>query len=92
MHAQGEKQASVFSTVHFGGKAGTTNGLFALRLLGGRPCMSKSEKYQRFAEECVQIARTAKDDQVKAVLMHMARVWLRLAADRAKKSEEEETT
>ncbi len=57
---------------------------------GGDPVMSKSEKYQRFAEECVQIARTAKDDQVKAALMHMAQVWFRLAADRAKKIDEEE--
>ncbi len=52
--------------------------------------MSRSEKYQRFAEECVQIACTAKDDQVKAELMHMAQVWLRLAADQAEKIEEEE--
>jgi hypothetical protein len=41
--------------------------------------MSKSEKYQRFSEECLEIARTVKDDQSKAVLMYMAQVWSRLA-------------
>ena len=45
--------------------------------------MSKSEKYQRFAEECLEIAQTAKDNQAKAVLLHMAQVWFRLAAEHA---------
>jgi hypothetical protein len=53
---------------------------FALRR---RPCMSKSDKYQRFAEECLEIAQTAKDNQAKAVLLHMAQVWFRLAAEHA---------
>jgi hypothetical protein len=34
--------------------------------------MSKSDKYQRFAEECLEIAQTAKDNQAKAVLLHGA--------------------
>jgi phosphoribosyl-ATP pyrophosphohydrolase len=46
--------------------------------------MSKSDKYQRFAEECLEIAQTAKDNQAKAVLLHMAQVWFRLAAEHAK--------
>jgi hypothetical protein len=45
--------------------------------------MSKSDKYQRFAEECSEIAQTAKDNQAKAVLLHMAQVWFRLAAEHA---------
>jgi hypothetical protein len=53
--------------------------------------MSKSGKYQRFAEECLEIASTAKGGRVKAALMHMAQVWFRLAADYAKEVEEEKT-
>ena len=56
--------------------------------------MSKSDKYQRFAEECLEIAQTAKDNQAKAVLLHMAQVWFRLAAEHAehaKGGEERET-
>ena len=41
--------------------------------------MGKAEKYQRFAEECMELARTAKDARARAVLLHMAEVWLRLA-------------
>jgi hypothetical protein len=43
--------------------------------------MSKADKYQRFAEACLEIASTAKDNKIKAALMHMAQVWLRLAAN-----------
>ena len=63
---------------------------FALRR---RPCMSKSDKYQRFAEECVEIARTAKDNQAKAVLLHMAQsgsVWRRNTRNTPKEVEERE--
>jgi hypothetical protein len=52
--------------------------------------MSKAEKYQRFAEACLEIASTAKDDKIKAALMHMAQVWLRLAADQTKKAGEDD--
>ena len=55
----------------------------ALLRLRRRPCMSKSDKYQRFAEECLEIAQTAKDNQAKAVLLYMAQVWFRLAAEHA---------
>jgi hypothetical protein len=43
--------------------------------------MSKAEKYQRFAEACPEVASAAKDDKIKAALMHMAQVWLRLATN-----------
>ena len=49
--------------------------------------MSKAEKYQRFAEACLEIASAAKDDKIKAALMHMAQVWLRLAANQTKEIE-----
>jgi hypothetical protein len=38
-----------------------------------------ANQYRRFAEECAQIARTAKSPQSQAALLHMAQVWLRLA-------------
>jgi len=52
--------------------------------------MSKAEKYQRFAEACLEIASAAKDDKIKAALMHMAQVWLRLAANQTKEIERDE--
>jgi hypothetical protein len=52
--------------------------------------MSKAEKYQRFAEACLEIAGTAKDDKIKAALMHMAQVWLRLAVSKPKEFENDE--
>jgi hypothetical protein len=54
--------------------------------------MSKAEKYQRFAEACLEIASVAKDDKIKAALMHMAQVWLRLAASQPKEVEKDETS
>jgi hypothetical protein len=33
--------------------------------------MSRAEKYQRFAEECMELAKTAKDKEARAVLLHM---------------------
>ena len=52
--------------------------------------MAKAEKYQRFAEACLEIASAAKDDKIKAALMHMAQVWLRLAANQTKEIEKDE--
>ena len=52
--------------------------------------MSKAEKYQRFAEACLGIASTTTDDKIKAALMHMAQVWLRLAANQTKEIERDE--
>ncbi len=48
----------------------------------GRPsCVNvkKSEEYRRFAQECLEMARTTEDEQTRAVLIQMAQVWLRLA-------------
>jgi hypothetical protein len=54
--------------------------------------MGKAEKYQRFAEECMGLAKTAKDAQARAVLLHMAEVWLRLAETQTAESEREDAS
>jgi diacylglycerol kinase len=54
--------------------------------------MGKAKKYQRFAEECMELARTAKDAQARAVLLHMAEVWVRLAASQTTDSEMEDAS
>jgi hypothetical protein len=41
--------------------------------------MGSAEDYRRYAAECLELAMTMDDPQVRAVLMHMAQVWLRLA-------------
>ncbi len=41
--------------------------------------MSRSEDSRRFACECVELARVVNDQKTKAILIHTARVWLRLA-------------
>jgi hypothetical protein len=46
--------------------------------------MSKSDKYRRFAEECMDMARAATDERTRAVLIQMAQVWFRLAEGRTK--------
>jgi hypothetical protein len=51
------------------------------RACGGVPRMGKSEKYRRFAQECVEMARTVESPQTRAVLLQMAQVWFRLAED-----------
>ena len=43
--------------------------------------MARSEKYRRFAQTCLEMARTTHDPQVRATLLQMAQVWFRLAED-----------
>jgi hypothetical protein len=54
--------------------------------------MIKAEKYQRFAEECMELARTAKDTEARAVLLHMAQVWLRLAVNQTTETERQDAS
>ncbi len=54
----------------------------------GRFLMARSEDYRRFAQECLEMARTAEDPQARASLLHMAQVWFRLAEGRAGTTEE----
>lgn len=44
--------------------------------------LARSEEYRRFAQECLEMARTAEDERSRAVLIQMAQVWLRLAQAR----------
>jgi hypothetical protein len=44
--------------------------------------VDKSDQYKRFATECLELARTARSEQSKAVLLQMAQVWNRLAGER----------
>jgi hypothetical protein len=45
--------------------------------------MGKSDDYRRFAQECLEIARTAVDPRARATLLQMAQVWFRLAENHA---------
>ena len=50
--------------------------------------MVSSDEYRRHASECVRIAQQAQNPNDKALLLHMAESWLRLAQQaesRAKK-------
>ena len=47
-----------------------------------------SEKYRRFGQECVELARTCKSPVNNAVLLHMAQVWFRLAEEHAAQAAE----
>jgi hypothetical protein len=50
--------------------------------------MGKSEEYRRFAEECMKLADTTKDEKTRATFLQMAQVWLRLA-EQSQPSKEE---
>jgi hypothetical protein len=43
--------------------------------------VARSEKYRRFAQACLEMARTTHDPQVRATLLQMAQVWFRLAEE-----------
>ena len=53
------------------------------RYAPGYFCMGKSEDYRRFAQECLEMANTTENPQVRATLLQMAQVWLRLAQEHA---------
>jgi hypothetical protein len=40
--------------------------------------MSRSDEYCRFTGECLKMARTAEDEQNRAIFLQMARVWFAL--------------
>jgi hypothetical protein len=44
--------------------------------------MERTKQYRRFAQECLEMARTAQSPQTRAILMQMAQVWFRLAEER----------
>ncbi len=45
--------------------------------------MDRSDQYRRFAQECLEMARTSESEQTRVVLIQMAQVWFRLAETRA---------
>ncbi len=45
--------------------------------------MDRSDQYRRFAQECLEMARTSESEQTRVVLIQMAQVWFRLAEARA---------
>jgi len=49
--------------------------------------MVESQDYRRFAQECLQMAKTAESEQVRAALLHMAQVWLGLAEQREREGD-----
>ena len=40
---------------------------------------SRADEYRRRAQQCLEMARTFTNRQVRDTLSHMAQVWLRLA-------------
>ena len=40
--------------------------------------MIRSDEYRRFAGECLKMARTAEDEQHRAIFLQMTRVWFAL--------------
>jgi hypothetical protein len=65
---------------------------FALRLGSGRcSCVSKSEQYRRLAQACLEIARKAEDQRMRASLLHMAQVWFRLAEESVNEGDERQS-
>jgi hypothetical protein len=41
--------------------------------------MGKAVEYRRYATECLELASVFKSPEARAVLLHMAQSWLRLA-------------
>jgi len=44
--------------------------------------LDRSDQYRRFAQECLEMARTSDSEQTRVVLIQMAQVWFRLAEAR----------
>jgi len=45
---------------------------------------SKSERYRRLAQECLEAARTVQSEQLRLALIEMAQVWMRVADEKQK--------
>ncbi len=53
----------------------------------------KSEKYRRFAKECLELADGAQSAKSRALFLQMAQVWFRLAEESASdKNDDDERT
>ena len=58
--------------------------------VGDGRTMHRHDKYRRFAAECLKLAQTSKDTETKAVLLQMAQLWARLAAEAPPPNEQED--
>jgi hypothetical protein len=47
--------------------------------------MTSSAQYREFAEECLRLAKQAKDEHHRRILEEMAQVWSKLAEEADKK-------
>ena len=47
----------------------------------GEGSVYRSDKYRLFAEQCMEMASSATDEQIRAALVQMAQVWFRLAEE-----------
>ena len=52
--------------------------------------MDRSDRYRRFAKECLELARTALTERSKATHLHMAHVWNRLADEHVREAKSDE--
>ena len=56
-------------------------------------CMGRrSEDYRRYAEESLRLAQTTDNQQTRATFLQMAQVWLRLAEQAEKASNDSPPT
>ena len=46
--------------------------------------MGRSDKYRRYAAECLEMASVFHEPKARAALLQMAQVWLRLASQRTR--------
>jgi hypothetical protein len=58
----------------------------AYRLRFGETSLDRSDAYQQFAAQCVELARHMKSPQDRSILLEMALLWSRLAVHAAKYS------
>ena len=48
--------------------------------------MRRSEEYRRYAAECMKLASALHEPEARALMRHMAQVWVRLAQDAENRS------
>jgi hypothetical protein len=53
---------------------------------GLRGSMRRSEEYRRYAAECLELASALQEPEARALMRHMAQVWVRLAQDAENRS------
>jgi hypothetical protein len=53
---------------------------------------TRSEEYRRYAEECLRLGQTTDNLQTRATFLQMAQVWLRLAEQAEKNSNDSPPT